>query len=293
MGAPTTVVAGTVAPSDYVTSAEALSILDVKPQTLYSYVSRGLIRRISPEGRTSFYYREDIRRLKARSVARSGHGAVAGAAMQWGEPVLVTGITEITAEGPRYRRCLALDLARQGYTLEFVAEYLWTGNLASRSVTWTFDHSATRIAPQLAEVVKLYPDIHLRQLMTEIVLLLCVEHNRSQSYDRQMPSLTFARELVQSLCGAFGFVGSRKRYVAPHAHESLAGYLLRAFGIEASARQQHVLNAALVLLADHEFTPATFSARIAASAGVRSAFLHRGRIAGPVRVGPGPALRPH
>src|ERR1700730_17620514 len=89
--------------ADYMSSAEALAVLAVKPQTLYSYVSRGMIRRICLDGKTSLYNREDVRRLKARSTARSGHGAVAGAALQWGEPVLVTGITEITENGPRYR----------------------------------------------------------------------------------------------------------------------------------------------------------------------------------------------
>lgn len=114
--------------SDYVSSAEALAVLAVKPQTLYSYVSRGMIRRICVDGKTSLYSREDVRRLKARSSARSGHGAVAGGALQWGEPVLVTGITEIMENGPRYRDYLALDLAREGYSYKSVAEYLWTGN---------------------------------------------------------------------------------------------------------------------------------------------------------------------
>ena len=260
--------AGTNPSSEYVTSAEALMILAVKPQTLYSYVSRGLIRRISPEGRTCFYNREDIRRLKARSTARSGHGAVAGGAMQWGDPILVTGVTEITRDGPRYRRQLASDLARGGYTLEAIAEYLWTGEETPPEVTWSFDSAIMRIAPQLAEIVDLYPNIHLRQLLTEIVLLLCVEHNQSRRPPQQAPSLTLARALVQALCGAFGFVGHQRRYVAPEANESVAHYILRAFGLDPTAHQSHVLNAAMVLLADHEFTPATFAARIAASAGV-------------------------
>src|SRR6185503_6347410 len=98
---------------DYVSSRDALRILDVKPQTLYSYVSRGLIRRrVKPGHRTSYYNREDINRLKSRSVARSGHGPAAASAMYWGEPVLETAITEITPDGPRYRERLAMDLAR-------------------------------------------------------------------------------------------------------------------------------------------------------------------------------------
>ena len=84
---------GTVlAGEDYVSSRDALRILEVKPQTLYSYVSRGLIRRrVKPGHRTSYYNREDIHRLKSRSVARSGHGPAAASAMYWGEPVLETG----------------------------------------------------------------------------------------------------------------------------------------------------------------------------------------------------------
>ena len=90
-----------------------MRILQVKPQTLYSYVSRGLIRRrVKPGHRTSYYNREDIHRLKSRSVARSGHGPAAASAMYWGEPVLETAITEITPDGPRYREYLATDLAQ-------------------------------------------------------------------------------------------------------------------------------------------------------------------------------------
>ena len=123
---------------DYVSSRDALRILEVKPQTLYSYVSRGLIRRRAKPGhRTSYYNREDIHRLKSRSVARSGHGPAAASAMYWGEPVLETGITEITPAGPRYRDHLATDLAADNRSFESVAEYLWTGRLPSSQMKWT------------------------------------------------------------------------------------------------------------------------------------------------------------
>jgi len=251
--------------SDYVTSAEALAILAVKPQTLYSYVSRGMIRRLCVGGKASLYNRDDVRRLKSRSTARSGHGPVAGGALQWGEPVLITGITEITELGPRYREHLALDLAREGYSFEAVAEYLW-GAEKIPATKWRFDRSAARIAPQVAALAGAYPGIHLRQLLTEIVLLLGIEHN--QSDQNQLPSIPLACALVQALCMAFGFVGPRQRFVEPETDESIARYILRAFGVEPGRQQIRVLNAVLVLLADHEFSPATFAARIAASNGV-------------------------
>jgi citrate synthase len=253
---------------DYISSAEALAVLAVKPQTLYSYVSRGLIRRVCVDGKTSLYNRDDVRRLKARSAARSGHGAVAGGALQWGEPVLVTGITDITAQGPRYREHLAVDLARDGASFESVAEYLWTAEEIRASTRWNSDEAIFRIAPQVAALAGAYPGIHLRQLLTEIVVLLCVEHSQGDGDDQLAPSPRAARTLVQALCVAFGFVGPRRRFVAPGDREGIAAYILRAFGIEADRSQVRALDAALVLLADHEFSPATFAARIAASSGV-------------------------
>lgn len=256
-----------VAHSDYTSSVEALAILGVKPQTLYSYVSRGMIRRICIDGKASLYNREDVRKLKARSTARSGHGAVAGGALQWGEPVLVTALTEITSKGPRYRQRLALDLAREGYSFESVAEYLWSKGELARDTRWAFDDFMLRTSPQVAALTQAYPRIHFRQLLTEIVLLLCIEHGHYQG-DALKQSLKPAQILVQALCIAFGFVGPRRNFVPPKDQENIANYILRAFGIDANEPQVRVLNAAMVILLDHEFSPATFAARIAASSGV-------------------------
>jgi citrate synthase len=99
--------------ADYATAAQALDILKVRPQTLYAYVSRGLVRSIPQPGQKErLYRRDDLKRLETRSLARAGHGAVAAAAMNFGEPIISTSITEITAEGPRYRGRMAADLAR-------------------------------------------------------------------------------------------------------------------------------------------------------------------------------------
>lgn len=254
--------------TDYVPSSEALAILDVKPQTLYSYVSRGLVRRISPNGRASFYNREDIQRLRARSEARSGHGAVAESAMHWGEPILVTSITEITVFGPRYRQHFALDLAREDYPFESIAEYLWTANEPEKAANWPIDKSVMRIAPHLAGLLDHYPDVHIRQLLTETVLLLSMARTVEADDPAGAFSISTARTLIQAMCCASGLLGPRKSFVRPAPGESIAGIFARAFGIDASHRQLRAINAAFVLLADHEFTPATFSARIAASAGV-------------------------
>ncbi len=83
--------AGTDHTVDYLSSKDAIAALAIKPETLYTYVGRGWIRRVPhPDGKHSLYSREDIERIRARSNARSGHAAVAASAMFWGEPVIET-----------------------------------------------------------------------------------------------------------------------------------------------------------------------------------------------------------
>jgi citrate synthase len=115
---------------DYLSREEALHALGVKAATLYTYVSRGLIKSIPDSAsRTSRFARADIERLIARSQAHAGVLARAETAMRWGEPIISTQITEITPEGPRYRGRSAIDLARAGTSFEAVANFLWTGAL--------------------------------------------------------------------------------------------------------------------------------------------------------------------
>jgi citrate synthase len=127
-----------IQPADLLSAAEAARRLEVKPETLYAYVSRGLVRSLpgSKKGRR-LYVAEDVERLRARHVARAGHGAVAAGALRWGEPVLETALTQIdSAAGPRYRGLSAVGLAEEGVPFEAVAELLWTGELPSPLAPW-------------------------------------------------------------------------------------------------------------------------------------------------------------
>ncbi|RYE91542.1 MAG: helix-turn-helix domain-containing protein, partial [Myxococcales bacterium] len=86
------------------TSTEACALLDVKRPTLYSYVSRGLIRAVHEPGvKRRMYVADDVRRVAARSAARRGHAPVAAGALRWGEPVLDTSICAVGEAGFLYR----------------------------------------------------------------------------------------------------------------------------------------------------------------------------------------------
>jgi citrate synthase len=251
----------------YVSRQEAIEVLGVKPQTLYSYVSRGLVRRcVDHGGRSGAYNFQDIQRLKARSLARSGHGPAAANAIHWGEPVLSTAITKITERGPVYGEHLATDLARRHQRFESVAEYLWAGAPFADDVIWCEARHAS-LGRQLDEIARLHPRAHIRQLLTEVALLLGMEQADRVGIRKTESEIEQARDLMQAMAGVFGFLGPAKRYAVARRGDPIARVLARALGLPSHPDVTHALDGLLVIVADHEFTPATFAARIAASAG--------------------------
>ncbi|ART61342.1 hypothetical protein CBP36_20435 (plasmid) [Acidovorax carolinensis] len=122
---------------DLLTAREACKVLDIKQATLYTYVSRGLLKPIRPpDSRSNLYRRAELEALLVRSSSHGGHAAAAAMAMRWGQPVLNTSITEITPQGPRYRGHLFEDLIRYPGVFENVAELLWSGVLPDDPHAW-------------------------------------------------------------------------------------------------------------------------------------------------------------
>jgi citrate synthase len=254
--------------TDYLSREEALDILHIKRQTLYCYVSRGYIRSVpQPDSHASYYLREDVERVKAKSAARSGHGPAAASAMQWGEPVILTAITEITENGPRYRNRFAIDLAHAGASFEAVAEYLWTGNWTDEPVGWRSDSALAEIPELLAATTRLHPRVHVLQLLTQATLSLGIAEGGSERVGAGGTPVLSARRLIRTMAGVFGFLGPGGAYVSLEDGEPVARGLARALGLVPDAANVRALNTALVLVADHELNPATFAARIAASSG--------------------------
>jgi citrate synthase len=227
---------------------EAAALLGVKPQTLYAYASRGLLRRTGT-GKRRRYLVEDLERLQLRQRARSGHGAVAAAALSFGQPVLDTRITDIDERGPRYRGRSALQLAEQGQSFEAVAELLWSGELPQTAPRWQPLGGAQRLRAKspasleelllkLPSLTQLAPERHLRAREAELAL------------GRQL-----VRTLAQLLAG-------RRTRRAPCTIAELLAASCRAAD---ARRARAALDLALVLLADHELNASSFAARIAAS----------------------------
>jgi citrate synthase len=271
---PTIVLCKAMSDSDYLNREQALEILGIKAATLYSYVSRGFIRAIpQPGGRASFYLREDVEKAKARAEARAGHGPVAASAMRWGEPVIQTGITEITEHGPRYRARLATDLARQGMSFEAVAEYLWSGHFydtidAGEPIRWPAPPLPPGVPRWLAEAAHLHPNPHILQLMAAVTIALGIaEGTRAERVASGATAVQSARRMIRALAGTFGFLAPKPAFYALKEGEGIVSGVLASLGRADEPEAHRALELALVLSADHELNPTTFAARVAASTG--------------------------
>lgn len=228
-------------PVQWISAEEAQARLGVKPQTLYAYVSRGLIanRNDLSDPRRSLYAAEDVARLSQRKV-RGRRASIAQEALSFGEPVLSSALTTIAGGRLYYRGQDAAALAETA-TLEDVARLLWAcdedpfHDLVAHPVAVSGPESRTRAFALLAH--RAASDSAMsgraeRPLQREAAAVLA--------------------DLVDAICAA-----SRRGPM----HERLA----RSWRLE--GQRVDLLRRALVLTADHELNASTFAARVAASTG--------------------------
>jgi citrate synthase len=227
-----------------VTSARACELLGVKPATLYSYVSRGLVRAVrAGGGRTRRYLADDVARLAVRSAARRGHAPVAAGALRWGEPVLESAITSVSGGVLAYRGRPLGALIAGGATFEDVADLLWQRSGERWPTRAPRTGRTARRAEPVWRMVALLPG-----------LALADAHRWGRNDDAEVAA---ARSIIRALAAA---VGTRRPRGGP-----VAALVADALGLPAAARP--AIDTALVAIADHELNASTFAARVAASAG--------------------------
>lgn len=253
--------------AELVSAREACEMLKIKPATLYTYVSRGLLHAAPHPGRkASSYPREEVERLRARSDARMGHGPVAATAMRWGPPIVGTSITEITPDGPRYRGLLAADLVQHPGQFESVAELLWSGVLPESGHNWPVLPMRANVGRALTGMdIEVNDDIRMMRVFAIAAIALggvtLAEEVRAGSVTH------LSREIIFAFIGCCGLLGKAGRFVAPSGDKSVAEHILKSLGVDATPELAHAVNAALIVGADHELASPTFAARIAASSG--------------------------
>lgn len=244
--------------SDWVDAETAADLLGVKRATLYAYVSRGQVasRRVG-RGRESRYRRADLDALRTRG--RGGAGAEQ--ALRWGDPVLESSITEMTAQGPCYRGHPVLDLVRDGVCFERVAELLWTGSLPDASLRWSADGEP----PDFRRYADLLPADAPPYAVVSSVVPLVAAHDPGRFDDSRGGTLDRARRLIRLIAASLALPRSPARAMQAWKAPTIAGVFARAW--RAPAGSEELLDTALVVLADHELNASTFATRVVASTG--------------------------
>lgn len=78
-------------------------------------------------------------------------------------------------------------------------------------------------------------------------------------------SVAAARLIVTTMIGCIGLLMPARKFVERLPGETVAAYVLRAGGARDTPAARRAVNAAMIVLADHELAAATFTARVAAS----------------------------
>ncbi len=253
-------------PADLMTRDEAVEALGVRASTLYTYVSRKLVRSFSQPGtKAKLFHRGDVEALKRRSLAHSGTIARAETTMAWGAPIMLTSITEITREGPVYRGLTMQDAANRDMTFEAIATHLWSGHSQSSHQLWQFQPPPESVLRLIEHFAGLFDEIDAIKLFGTAICALGQARDGRYEVGRGT-TLHDAQAVITLLVGCCGYLGERRAYLAPEDGWSIAEYMVAAVGIDRAPANISLLNRAMVLCAEFELSTSTFAARVAASA---------------------------
>lgn len=248
----------------YLSATQAAKRLGISKATLYAYVSRGLIRSVPGEdnSRARRYAAADVEALISRKQGRRDPGSIAAAALDFGEPVLSSAMTLIQDGRLYYRGLDATELAAHA-SLPAVARLLWRGELdptpfaldpayASDVTSWADEMALPHELSALERLQALLPLAQARDPQAYIPTPARIEQ----------VGIRTMHLLIAVTSGEIPFGGA----VAIDASPSPAEQLAQAWQI-AVPHASRLLDAALILSADHEFNISSFTARCVASAG--------------------------
>jgi citrate synthase len=236
--------------TDWLTAGEARARLGVQPQTLYAYVSRGLIRSERIAGsRSSRYSRPDVERLAARGRRTSGAPGP--------EIVVDSALTKIDPAGRLAYRGWDVTDAAQSSSYEAVAEWLWATDDGAQE--WVAPKDQLRVATRAQAALPADAAIPDRLRVTAAAVG-AVDPLRN---DRRRPQVAArGRALIATLIDSLPLVSST---ALPTAGSLATRFWPRLSPLTATPARIEALDHAMVLLADHELAASTLAVRVAAS----------------------------
>ena len=237
--------------SEWVTATEAAARLGIQLPTLYAYVSRGLLVSHSIPGahRGSRYRKADIDRLAGRSRGRAAAGAFS--------VVVDSALTLVDPSGHLYYRGWDVPAASREASFERVAEWLWTGVEAGESPTWKASPAGVSAATEATSGLPVAASL-VDRMRVALAVTAATDPLR---HDRRPEAVALVgRTLISTLVDTLPDRGTHD------ARTAIAARLWRKLATRRGTEAEvEALNAALVLLADHDLAASTFAARVAAS----------------------------
>lgn len=225
---------------------ETAARLGVKRETVYAYVSRGILsREKAVDGKASTFDEHEVDRLRRRRLGgRPGRL----------ETPVTTAITEVTDGHVAYRGRALDDLASESTTYEQAAELLWgVGSTPIWSAPRGMVEPITRALAQLPRSATL-----IDQLLTATII--ASTHDPFRDERSASSATTSMRHLIASSVEAFPLGRSR-----PAARDASIARRLWPRLTTATRSNSSLLDQTLMLLADHGMASSTLAARIAAS----------------------------
>ncbi|HEX9259434.1 MAG TPA: citrate synthase [Acidimicrobiales bacterium] len=239
-----------------ISTEDAARRLGVKRETLYAYVSRGVLsRQRSPRGRTSTFDRAEIERLARRGRPRR---STRGPAI---DVTVYSAITRIERGHLLFRDEEAVTLAGT-VAFEQTANLLWQGQLGAFR---RWPAAETAVVVQGGAIID-------RMRAAAALAALDAPSELRQATPVSMTSA--APPIIGAMVAAVGpplHDRTPRLQLGGDAPRSLQGTTAARLAVRLSPRRPGpelvaALNAALVLLADHELAVSTLAARVAASA---------------------------
>jgi citrate synthase len=242
------------------TAAETAARLGVKPETLYAYVSRGLLGRQRTGSGSSFDPIEVERFARTRRRSASDRPAVVirdGRASAGPLMTIDTDVALIEDDELYYRGRSATELARStGF--ETVCRWLWTGRFDAAARFMPLPGTTEAVRRVLAAMPA---DASLSERVQVSVPVVAALDPLRDVLDRESVAVRSGALLAAVVDGLDDHpAGQSEQPIADRLTAALAG---RDHRTEALV---DCVNAALVLLVDHDLATSTMAARTAASA---------------------------
>ncbi|MEM7335726.1 MAG: citrate synthase family protein [Chloroflexota bacterium] len=241
--------------NQHLSAKEAADMLNISLPTLYSYVSRKMIRSVEADSkrRTKRYLRADVERLLNRKLFRENPELAAETALDWGDPILESAITKIENGRFYYRGRDACELALSA-SFESVCHLLWNGDLVEKA---TPIQVQTLPEAWLTVLVK-QPNLRLIDQFQAILPLSGA--GDVAGYDL---SKTAVSQTGRCILGTYLALLGRNQ---PKADRLTTAQFLAQIWSPNWPHVDRLINMALVLCADHELNVSAFTARTVASA---------------------------